>query len=299
MDIMIRKLLGLIAATTLVLAVTSTASAGIFDAQNSFLCIKIGNIPLIQVPATGTGSITLSDDGFGGHQIDATPSVFQTTNYWVNSAAFTGFPGLTGLKISLHAGSGQFNEGFTVANSVGPGNFSGIGGYAGTTGTTLLVAGGFTFNIPFDVVGSGGTIVVPVLANSVVLTGEPFASGSVQITGISTNFLFVPSLGKSGVAFTLNLTTVQLLGAIEITVGGVNVELNTVTVIGSNGLASASEAGTLTLVSPFRLNTGTLAGRVPGAVYLKYTFVPEPGTMLLLLSGAAGLAVIGRKRMRK
>jgi hypothetical protein len=30
-----------------------------------------------------------------------------------------------------------------------------------------------------------------------------------------------------------------------------------------------------------------------------FTFVPEPGTVLLLVTGAAGLAIVGRKRMRK
>jgi hypothetical protein len=31
---------------------------------------------------------------------------------------------------------------------------------------------------------------------------------------------------------------------------------------------------------------------------MTFEFVPEPGTVLLLVAGAAGLAVIGRRRMR-
>jgi hypothetical protein len=53
------------------------------------------------------------------------------------------------------------------------------------------------------------------------------------------------------------------------------------------------------LASPFRLDTGNLSGSSVGVLYKTFTFVPEPGTMLLLVSGAVGLAVIGRRRMRK
>jgi hypothetical protein len=49
-----------------------------------------------------------------------------------------------------------------------------------------------------------------------------------------------------------------------------------------------------------RIDTSAaIAGRIPGEVILHFEFVPEPGTMLLLVSGAVGLAVIGRRRMRK
>jgi hypothetical protein len=64
-------------------------------------------------------------------------------------------------------------------------------------------------------------------------------------------------------------------------------------------LASASQAGTIKMVSPFRLSTGSLAGNIAGAVIKSFTFVPEPGTVLLLITGAAGLAIVGRNRMRK
>jgi PEP-CTERM motif len=47
------------------------------------------------------------------------------------------------------------------------------------------------------------------------------------------------------------------------------------------------------------VDTSNIAGRIPGATFLRFNFVPEPGTMLLLVSGAVGLAVIGRRRLRK
>jgi hypothetical protein len=293
-----RKLLGVVLAAGLVLS--SAASAGTFDVANSWLGIKIGNIPRIDIaPNPGSEANFTVTGSLNNHTITETESVFQTTNYWVNSAAFTGFANLTGLKVTMHSGSGSFADGFSVPNSVGNGNIGGFGGGEATTGTAVLIAGGFSIEIPLAVIGSGGTTVVPALSNSVVLEGEPFGTNQVTITGISSNILYVPGRGTTGVAFTMNLTTVELITAIEQTSGGVVQVLNSVQVAGSNNLQSASQPGMVTMVSPFRVNTGTLAGRIPGAIYKKFTFVPEPGTMLLLVSGAVGLAVIGRKRFRK
>lgn len=295
-----RKLLGVVLAAAFVLS--SAASAGTFDPANSFLGIKIGNIPRIMLSAND-GNVALTDipEPGTGHQILEDASIFQTTNYWVNSAAFTGFPQLTGLKITMHSGSGAFADGYSVPNSAGIGNIGGIGGQEDVNGTVLLVAGGFNILIPLDVIGSGGTTTIsPVLNNAIVLEGEPFGTQKVTITGISSNIMYLPSNGTTGLAFTLNLTTSQLLfSAVEVTLNGIVLEGNTAMVTGSNMLQSASKSGMVTLVSPFRLNTGSLAGRVPGAIYKKFSFVPEPGTMLLLVSGAVGLAVIGRKRLRK
>jgi hypothetical protein len=295
-----RKLLGVVLAAAFVLS--SAASAGTFDPANSFLGIKIGNIPRIMLSAND-GAVTLTDipEPGTGHQILEDASIFQTTNYWVNSAAFTGFPQLTGLKITMHSGSGSFADGYSVPNSAGIGNIGGIGGQEDVNGTVLLVAGGFNILIPLDVIGSGGTTTIsPVLNNAIVLEGEPFGTQKVTITGISSNIMYLPSNGTTGLAFTLNLTTSQILfSAVEVTLNGIVQEGTTAMVTGSNMLQSASKPGMVTLVSPFRLNTGNLAGKVPGAIYKKFSFVPEPGTMLLLVSGAVGLAVIGRKRLRK
>ena len=299
---MIRRWIGIVTALGLAMTIAGNAGAGIFDPANSYLANKLGAIPLIVFGASpGTEAlIVLTDDGGGGHRIVSEGSVFQTSNYIVNSAAFTGFPQLTGLKLSLHSGSGDFADGFSVPNSVGPGSIAGFGGWAGSTGSTVLEAGGFFFTIPVGVFGAGGTVTVaPVLNNTIVVSGAAFGTGMVTITGVSTNLLFVPGRGVTGVAFTLNLTTVELVSAIEITVAGVVQEANTVKVSGTNALNSASQPGMVTMVSPYRLNTGNLSGRGAGAVYNKIVFVPEPGTMLLLISGAAGLIVIGRKRNRK
>ena len=299
----------LVIAAALCLAIgtmASTASAGTYDPANSFLGFKLGTVPLINFDADPDGSLVRLIDSDGGgdgvpHRIEEDSSVFQTTNFFIRSAAFTGLPQLTGLKVTLHAGSGQFDDGFSAPNPVGPGNIELFGGHENVTGAAVLIAGGFSITIPLSNIGTGGsTTISPVLGNVVKLTGAPFGTQPVVITGITSNVVFSPAKNTTGVAFTLNLTTVELVSAYELTTGtGTFIETNTVTVSGTNTLQSASKGGMVTLVSPFRVDTGALAGKIPGAIYKKFVFVPEPGTMLLLVSGAVGLAVIGRKRMRK
>lgn len=307
---MIRKLLYIAASTALAFVMAAgSASAGVYDPGNSFLRFKIGAITSIDIPATG-GSVTLTDDGSGGHIVTESGTPFKTVARTVPSAAFTGFPNLTALKLTFTEQAGLFADGFSTPNSVGAGVLNGIGGTSTNTGQAVLLAGGFTVLIPLTKVGAGpgSTTVAPVLNNTLRLEVEAMATGGdqgtqngIQITGISTNLLFVPTRGNIlGVAFTLNLTTVELIQAIEVTAGGVVVEVNTVTINdGGNTLLSASQAGSITLVTPIRLDTGNLSGKSPVKAEKHFAFVPEPGTMLLLVSGALGLVVIGRKKMRK
>ncbi len=298
---MIRKLIGVVAAIGLAATFASTANAGTFDPANSFLGNKLGAIPLIIFGAApGTEAlVVLTDDGGGGHRIIAQASVYQTSNYNVSSSAFTGFPQLTGLKLSMHSGSSDFADGFSVPNSVGPGSISGFGGWGSSTGVTVLEAGGFFFVIDISHLGAGGTLSIsPVLNNTIVVEAAAFGTDPMIISNVTSNLVYSPSKGVTGVAFTLNLTTVEAVSAVEITVAGVVQETNTVTVTGTNALNSVSQPGMVTVVSPYRLDTGNLSGKGAGAIYNKIVFVPEPGTMLLLISGAAGLVLIGRRRRK-
>ena len=62
----------------------------------------------------------------------------------------------------------------------------------------------------------------------------------------------------------------------------------TATAMGSNGL-TAGGAGTIVLVSPIKIITN-VAGTLAAFGVLTLTYVPEPGTLLLLGLGVAGLA---------
>jgi hypothetical protein len=72
----------------------------------------------------------------------------------------------------------------------------------------------------------------------------------------------------------------------------------TATAMGFNGLVNG--AGTVVLVSALNVLT-SIAGQLPSFAILVLTYagVPEPGTLMLLGSGVAGLALIGRRKLRK
>jgi len=65
--------------------------------------------------------------------------------------------------------------------------------------------------------------------------------------------------------------------------------------MGANAL-SPGGAGTLVLVTPLRIVTN-VAGSLAGFGVLTLTYVPEPGTLVLVGLGVASLAVLGRRRL--
>jgi len=71
----------------------------------------------------------------------------------------------------------------------------------------------------------------------------------------------------------------------------------------SNTSTAAKTGGTIQLISPSQVYTEGVPGGYSDTqalfTRLTLTFVPEPGLSLLLGAGVAGLAVLGRRRMRR
>ena len=61
---------------------------------------------------------------------------------------------------------------------------------------------------------------------------------------------------------------------------------------------TSAGVGTVTLISPIRILTGT-GFYLAASVKQVLVFVPEPGILSLLGTGAIGLALAGRNRLRK
>ena len=57
------------------------------------------------------------------------------------------------------------------------------------------------------------------------------------------------------------------------------------------------EAFWITLVTGLNVLTN-IAGQFPAFALLTLSFAPEPGSLLLLLAGAAGLVALGRSKKR-
>jgi len=146
----------------------------------------------------------------------------------------------------------------------------------------------------------------------VVMTASHLVGGmaeSMYMIGVNTLVAVPVSIGKAGQV----TSTFSVLGAPhQITVDffawtphtlaftgltSKGVALPNVTAAGSFALNGAG-GGTVTLVSPSKVSiNGSLAQRRTASfTSLKLTFVPEPGTLLLLGAGFAGLALLGSRK---
>jgi hypothetical protein len=319
-----RKLIVLLATAGLLLGITGSAQAGDMDDHNSTLGLIIGALPSVTISATpGTGGpsppglVLLSDSsllGFSvGHNILVQSSIWSTINFGPGTSLFTGVPLVSNLKFTVHNRPGVLQDGFNGGtNSMGGGHPIGpaFGGVLRLRGVTIVsaLAGAILLPVPLDHVGGliGETTMATLIGNNLTATNGPFMTDTWKITGITTNIITIPArAGVQGVGFTLQATVNETAMTFStnggfVSISGGNPDVNhMVTITGTNSLLSGSKAGMVTVIAPLRIQTGTIANTIPGSATIKLTFVPEPGTMLLLVSGAVGLAVIGRRRMRK
>jgi hypothetical protein len=150
---------------------------------------------------------------------------------------------------------------------------------------------------------------VTLSGHDITVSAGPFATGPVAISQITTNLITLPARSNvPGVGFTLQPTSLETVmtpstngGYVSIS-GGRALEVHTVTISGANSIdpGSAFTGGAFTVISPLRIDTSSIAGRIPGAVTMRVTYTaPEPGTLLMLVCGCVALAVMGRRRMRR
>ena len=123
-------------------------------------------------------------------------------------------------------------------------------------------------NLPLTA-GGGATSMFTAIGIPVTIIGYAWNTGVVQVTGLTNS----PVLGNTGGA----PGTRTFTGSFNLTAGG---------------------GGTVTLVSPTKVIVGGAAAPSTTSSFsmLQLTFVPEPGTLLLLGTGVAGLALLGARR---
>ena len=321
-----KKFLTIGAALALAFSFAGSSSAGVLNAPESTTFVQLGGGQGLTYAGTYTngGTVTLSNNG-GSHDIALDDDVWVTTGLEAGTSLYTGVALLTNLVVTAANNAGTLTPAFTAANSLA-GNLTGanqtvysgticpsgcLGGTATVDGQTVVFVAGVGVPFPNTVIGIGGTntIMLTASGNTIAATGAPWVTGKVRITNVTTNVISLPTRpgAPTGIGITLEPTSMEQVRTFT-TQGGFRTTQpsgqlstrGTVTLSGTNNLASASGAGTVTLVSPLRIDTGPLqVGNIPGKVKLSMTFVPEPGTLLLLVSGAAGLVLMGRSRMRK
>jgi hypothetical protein len=318
-----RKFTHLLLAAGLVLGIASTAKAGVFVPESSTIDVIFGGLPAISFAASpGTeGLVGMTDQTTPpfGHFVGVGNSVWSTVNFGPGTSLFTGVPLISNLKLTAANDFGHVADGFTTPSNPMSNGAKGqigptFGGHIRMSGVAVIQALGVKAPVSVNHVGGlmGETTTVTLLGGLVDIsaTAGPFVTQSLVITQVTSNLISIPArpaASRTGVGFTLQPATDEFVRTFNTTGGfqSLNIsgplaaENHTVTISGTNNLASGSKAGMVTVVSPLRIDTHAVAGVIPGLVRLKFNFVPEPGTMLLLVSGAVGLAVIGRRRMRK
>ena len=190
----------------------------------------------------------------------------------------SGGPGhLTGLTLP----EGVFQVAAIVVPVTDPGAFP----IAGVQVTAANGAGNFT--------GSGGAGLggsMPINGTSKVCLFGPCASA---VANLNVPLTVVGQGGTALVTGAVNLTVVgapwttgtAAIGATTL-MGGVDPASNT-----------GAPSGTVTLVTPIFISSNIGASAVvPAFALLSLHFVPEPGTLLLIGSGIAGLVAYGRSR---
>jgi len=145
-------------------------------------------------------------------------------------------------------------------------------------------------NLPLSFNGTTGTMGLN--ASAYMLMGTvPVAEIPLGVVGVGGSQMFHLLSIIPGTAF----ANPYQLGMVTI-MGNLNATPHTLSGTGVDNRTAAG-AGTLVLVSPMSISLGTL-GSMASLATLTLTYVPEPGTLLLLGAGVAGLAAVGERRRR-
>ena len=268
------RLLRLVTAAAFVALAAGPSAAATLNWSGTFT-LELGTTP--PIVNQGTGVATLNGSSSLGH--------LQTLRLAGGISGATTIP-LTdpdATLVSLRA-SAQLGTGTLSGISGGPplaGNVLPIGGEV----RLCILSPGCSVNLPIPLtingtrgIGIGGTVTVNTFSTGggikVSAVAAPWTLGVAEVTGI-------PTLNGG-------TSSVSVQGFVH---GPASATSSTVTSLGS---------GVVQVVTPIRVTTTLPAPSDVLALLgiLKLHFLPEPGLVLLIGSGVAGLLVIGRHRMR-
>jgi hypothetical protein len=326
---MLNKLMSCIAIAAISVMVAGSASAAVMVPGGSYLQVNLAALPNQVISAEAWGGASLTNGTGGNHDVGVDAGLFSTAGRTMGTALMTGVALVVNMTLTLSNGAGAFSSNFgptpnpwggnlTVGSTPSSGTLCTAGclGGLGTgvlSGNAILNAGGGIFvPFPLGAVGAGGTAMATLGGAPLVATGGPWITGKVRVTNITTNIISItsgPRVGLTGAPVTVMIEPSEV-GKNKIkTIGGLLSHTaptgwlpQTVMDVrfgGTQNLASSATGGVVTLISPVRVDTGAIGqGIIPGVFTMHLKFAPEPGTVLLLASGAAGLVLLGRKRMK-
>ncbi|HEY8156005.1 MAG TPA: PEP-CTERM sorting domain-containing protein [Myxococcota bacterium] len=276
------------AAALLAFGVTGSASAAPLHWDGT-LTLELGTLP--SIPAVGSGVATVNDSGAIGHlgnlRLKASRGGISNKNVFVPVTDAAAAP-IVGILITADLGTG----------TLGP-----ISGGAQSSPLTknILPVAGLAKVCLFST--ACGTALPLALTQHTTATGTKGVGigGIVTIGGTSPIRISIE-------AAPWTIKTKTSIDQITTPVGGTVKKFVNRTEKGfahgpsSNTSSTANPSGVVQLITPMQVVTNLTNGsnqKIALFGFLTIHFVPEPGMLLLLGSGVAGLVLLGRHRMRK
>jgi len=283
-----RKLVMLSAAAMLAFGVTGTASAAPLNWSGT-LILELGTLPAI--PATGGGVATVNDSGVLGHlgnlRLKGSRGGIASTDVMA-PVTDAGAAPIVSIRVTAELGTG----------TLGP-----ISGGAQSSPLTknVLPIAGLAKVCLFST--ACGTFLPLALTQHTTATGTKGVGigGIVTIGGTSPIRISIE-------AAPWTIKTKTSIDQITTPVGGTVKKFVNRTAMGfahgpsSNTSSTATPSGVVQLITPMQVVTNLTNGsnlKIALFGFLTVHFIPEPGMLLLLGSGVAGLVLLGRHRMRK
>ena len=287
-----RKLLLLVTASILAFGFAGSASAAPINWEGTII-LDLGDFPPGILTGGGVATITTT-----GSHIDS-----------LRMAASRG--GIEGDFTQL------VTDPETISNQIFAIQFVGVAEQTGTltpiSGGLDPVQSGYNGRLPI-----GGLVKLCLLNTDCTVTADleltqpdPTRPGGIKGVGIGGLLTIDIFNGFANISVSANpwqMNTTTLIDQIELPTPANMITFINVTLRGfAHGPSSASStsglpSGVIQLISPSQVLTNLLTGtsdKVAAGQTFIIHFVPEPGLLLLIGSGVAGLALLGRSRMRK